>query len=241
MVSGEGGGMTEASGFRIVPAFRRWAREFVIIVLGVLVALWVDGWYQRRADHERERVDLEQLLATTRENEVRVMVALRDDSSALASATRLLTLVHSSRPLPPEDTLGRLRNDAFHFSVFFPMTGTYAAIAQTGDLGLIRNDSLRAAVAAYSGVLEGTAQQIEDWTDTFHRNVEELIRTVPIGGIYGAAFGEAAGAGVWRSAALQRALLLQQIISANRVQDLRLLLEQTRSLRASLEAEQAGF
>ncbi len=85
--------MGAAKRFRLGTAIRHWAREFVIIVLGVLVALWVDGSYQRREEREREQVGLEQLLA------------------------------------------------------------------ETGDLNLIRNDSLRATLATYTGVPEGTARQ----------------------------------------------------------------------------------
>ncbi len=217
-------------------AIRRWVREFVVIVLGVLVALWVSDWSQGRQDRQREQIDLRQLLATTRENEGRVVAAIHEDSSARDAAYKLLAAVHVPGPLPPEDSLSMWRTDAFHFSVYFPMTGTYTAIAQTGDLNFIRNDSVRAQIASYAGVLEGTAQQIADWTSTFHRNVQYLIETVPFQAIRGAAFGDPTGAATWRAPALERALFMQTIISQNRVADLRQLLDATRALRSSLEA-----
>lgn len=217
-------------------AIQRWVREFVVIVLGVLVALWVSDWSQTRQDRQRERIDLQQLLATTRENQRRVVDAMHEDSNALVAARKLLSAVHAPGRLPPEDSLSTWRTDAFHFSVYFPMTGTYTAIAQTGGLNLIRNDSVRARIASYTGVLEGTAKQMEDWTSTFHRNVQYLIETMPFQGIRGAAFGESAGAMTWRAPALERALFMQTIISRNRVSDLRRLLDATRALRSSLEA-----
>ncbi|MEJ2215925.1 MAG: hypothetical protein P8099_04855 [Gemmatimonadota bacterium] len=217
-------------------AVQRWVREFAVIVLGVLVALWVSDWSQGHQERQREQIDLQQLLATTRDNERRVVAAINEDSSALAVAYRLLAALHATTALPPEDTLSAWRTEAFHFSVFFPMTGTYTAIAQTGDLNLIRNDSVRAQIASYAGILAGTAKQIEDWTGTFHRNVQDLIQTVPIQGVWGAAFAEPTGPTTWRAPALERALFMQTIISQNRVSDLRQLLDATRALRRSLEA-----
>lgn len=216
---------------------RTWIREFVVIVLGVLVALSVDDWNQGRLERQRERVDLRQLLVTTRENESRIGDALAADSGALAASSRLLAVLASPEPLPPPDSLTAWRTEAFRFSVFFPMTGTYTAIARTGDLSLIRNDSLRAEIATYSGVLEGTAQQLDDWTATFHRNAAEVIRTVPIDRIRALVRTDEASSAGWRSEALERGLFMQTIISSNRVMDLRDLLDATRELRRSLETE----
>ncbi len=201
----------------------------------MLVALWVSDWSQYRADRGRERTDLAQLLSTTRENEARIQAAIEADSSALDSARRLLALLHAPGALPSEDTLSALRFGAFRFSVFFPMTGTYAALGQTGDLNLIRDDSLRAQVAAYAGEMDGTARQLEDWTATFHRNVEALIRTAPFDRVREAYFGERVASASWRTEALQRALYLQTIISTNRLLNLRQLLASTRALRERLE------
>jgi hypothetical protein len=219
------------------PLLRTWIREFVVIVLGVLVALSVDDWNQGRIERQRERVDLRQLLMTTRENESRIVDAIGADSGALAASARLLAALASPDPLPSADSLAAWRTEAFRFSVFFPMTGTYAAIAQTGDLNLIRSDSLRAEIATYAGVLDGTARQLDDWTATFHRNAAEVIRTAPIDRIRALVRNDEASATGWRSEALERGLFMQTIISSNRVMDLRDLLDATRALRRSLEAE----
>jgi len=216
---------------------RPWIREFIVIVLGVLVALWVSDWNESRQNRQRERIDLQQLLATTKENEQRIDEAIAEDSSALPAARKLLFAVHTAQALPPEDSLTSWRMAAFHFSLFFPLTGTYDAIARTGDLNLIRDNELRAQVAAYPGILEGTTKQIEDWTSTFHQNVTDLIQSLPIQGIRALIFNEPAGRKTWKSPVLEKALTMQIIISQNRVSDLQQLLGATRTLRRSLESD----
>ncbi|HEX6588057.1 MAG TPA: hypothetical protein VF039_03460, partial [Longimicrobiales bacterium] len=148
---------------RTMRGARVWVREFVIIVMGVLVALWVTGWSETRTDRARERVDLEQLLATTVENEARIVAAIEADSIALVAARRYLDVLRADRPLPPADTLAVWTYDAFRNSVFFPMTGSYDAIAQSGGLRLVRDDTLRAQIATYSGILRGTEQLMDEW------------------------------------------------------------------------------
>lgn len=213
------------------------AREFVLIVLGVLVALWVNDWNQARQDRHRERTDLRQLLVTTQENERRIEAAIADDSSALLSSRKLLDALSRQGALPPADSLSAWRSGALRFSEFFPLTGTYTALAQTGDLNLIRDDSLRARVATYSGELEGAMQQLRDWTEAFHRNVEELVRLIPVQLVVEAYTGRNSGGAGWRDPVIVRAFYMQQIGAMNRLKELRRLQGETRALLHALQSE----
>jgi hypothetical protein len=197
----------------------------------------VTGWSEGRRDRTRERVNLEQLLATTVENEVRITAALEADSTALAAARRYLTVLRAPGPLPPSDTLAVWSYDAFRNSLFFPMTGTYESIALTGDLALIRDDSLRAQIATYTGVLRGTSRLMEEWAGSFHRNWEELVGRATVAAVRSVDMQRDMGAveADWRDPALERALFRQTIIARNRVMALEGLLTETRALRARLE------
>ncbi len=162
--------------------WRRALGEFALIVVGVLVALWVNDWNQARLDRARERTDLQQLLLTTRENEGRLRAARAQDSLSLESARKLLVALDRSPGETPAnpDSLVAWRQAAFRFAALSPLTGTYTALAQGGELNLLRNADLRAQVATYAGELGGDIQEMSGWFEAFNRNAQQVIATMPL-------------------------------------------------------------
>ena len=224
------------------PSGRRALAEFALIVVGVLVALWVSDLNQARLDRARERTDLRQLLRTTRENELRVRAALAQDSLSLIDAYRLLAALRPSGgggPAQP-DSLTAWRRAAFRFAALSPLTGTYTAVAQTGELNLLRNDGVRAQVATYAGELAGDVQEMAAWFEAFNRNVGEMIRTLPLADLRALDRGGALAPHTLRQEPLERALVSQYVISRARVDILHRLLDGTTALRQALAAELAA-
>lgn len=233
---------------RVLPLLRAgsWrdaVRELLLIVAGVLVALWVNDWNQARLDHARERTALYQLLATTRENERRTRLALAQDSVALDAIRRLAAAqpagAAAGAPVPPHpDSVVAWRGRAFKFAAFSPLTGTYAALAGSGELNLLRNDSLRAQVATFSGELSGDVQEMNGWFDSFSRNVDYIMRTAPLQELRPLYRGRPSSAPVSpQTEALERALIQQYVVLGARSDVLRRLLAGTTALHQALEAE----
>ncbi len=139
-------------------AARWFGAEFLVVVTGVLVALAVGAWWEGRQDAEMERVYLEQLAADLRETER----AAADADAFLRPVDRagsLLWLAFYEADLPPRDSVLAWAEQAMWTSTLRPVTGTAEALVATGDLALIRDDSLRAAVTAY---LERTRGRLYD-------------------------------------------------------------------------------
>lgn len=159
------GGAGAAQAGPPVRLWKRLAGEFVVIVVGVLVALAVDDWQgavQRRADAERlvgtMEVDIAESVADLRE----AIASARIRQSALVELLRRL-----GEPLPPEgewipweeapfgDLTGaaaaRLRrpDDATLLAavavaqVFDPRTAAYDELRSTGTLAAIRDQAVR--------------------------------------------------------------------------------------------------
>ncbi|HYW08580.1 MAG TPA: hypothetical protein VE913_16590 [Longimicrobium sp.] len=128
-------------------------REFTVIVAGVLAALCAQAWWDWRQERGREHDYLRQLLADTRENERRLSDAIRDDSAANRSIGRVVDALTRPGPLPPSDSMVKWTLESGNSSEFQALAGTYEALLGTGDLRLIRNDTLRALLVAYGGRL----------------------------------------------------------------------------------------
>ena len=138
---------------RLAAAVRRqdWfvvALEVAIVVLGVVIGFQVTAWGQARSDRAKEQVYLRQLVSDLRETEQRI----DDVDERLRPATRaaaLLARAFNEATPPVRDSLVWWVGQSARIGAVQPVTGTAEALVVTGDLGLIRNDSLQAALTAY--------------------------------------------------------------------------------------------
>ncbi|HLA63956.1 MAG TPA: hypothetical protein VK610_05990, partial [Rhodothermales bacterium] len=117
-------------------------------VVGVVVGFQVSAWGQGRADLAREAGYLEQLGQDAQETVRRMDEA----DSALAPVLRAhaqLLRAYRRPEAPPRDSVLTWLGRVFNFEAPAPVVATAEAIAQSGDLALIRDDSLRRALPAY--------------------------------------------------------------------------------------------
>lgn len=127
----------------------RWfGAEYLIVVLGVLTAVGINAWWGEREDRAQERAYLLQLAADLRETERLVEQADVRLFLADASGAKLVEAFYLPER-PPRDSLISWFSEAYMGSGMRPLLGTAEALVATGDLALIRDDSLRSAITAY--------------------------------------------------------------------------------------------
>jgi len=132
---------------RSAPA--RLVGEFVVIVVGVLVALAADAAREGARDRERERALLVDLLAEFEENEVLLSDDIRRNHAATERAVALTELIRNPNQVG-QDSLAALLGSIFSGGRFDPVTGALRSIIDGGDLALIRNLELRRTLAGWS-------------------------------------------------------------------------------------------
>jgi hypothetical protein len=226
--------------------WRRALREFAVIVAGVLAALGAQAWWQGREERGRERDYLHQLLADTRENERRLDSAIAQDSASGHDAARVASALYAPGPLPPADTLvAWFGGRTFSASDFQPLTGSFTTLLATGDIRLVRNDTLRAALVAYAARLESERENLRFFFEQGFGDPGRLARTLPfVRGVFldrpQAPESAAVDFGRLRNDPdLASILFAVQAANANRVAHLRGMRDETRRLRRTLEAEPA--
>lgn len=235
---------------RLGAAVPWWAalREFAIIVAGVLAALGAQAWWQHREDVGRERDYLRQLLADTRENERRLDEAVALDSITGVDAGRLAAALYGPGPLPPPDTLLAWFTDApvFSASDFRPLTGSYTALLTTGDIRLIRTDTLRSRLVGYEARLESERESLRFFFEQAFSDPGRLARVLPfMRGTFVRGGGRSTDAAAVDWAKIRAdpevaAIMFSiQAANANRVAHLRGMRDETRGLLRVLEAEPA--
>ena len=122
--------------------------ELVIVVLGVVIGFQVTGWGQERADRVKEQVYLRQLAVDLAETERRVLAI---DSLNRAGGDALVKFIRAfgADPPPPTDSLLKWGWETDYIDMVTPVLGTVEALLSTGDIRLVRDDSLRSAIVAY--------------------------------------------------------------------------------------------
>ncbi len=134
-----------------------WLRVFVegvVIVGSILLAFGIQAWWDGRQERVEERQALE-ALARDFESAAEEMdqVLLVMDSVAIA-ANIILGWTGPSADSRHADSLALLLPSITRVTDFHPPVGTLQALLGSGDLRLIRNDSLRAALASFPSRLD---------------------------------------------------------------------------------------
>lgn len=132
-------------------AWKRALAELVLIIGGVLIALALDAWREERHERQQEVAYLQQLLLDLQETEERLQVSIAGDSGQLDQIRRVLDRAFRG-PLPPPDSLALPTG----YEQFRPLTGTQMTLVQGGDLRLLRSDSIRFKLIAYSALLDAS-------------------------------------------------------------------------------------
>ena len=228
---------------RIINAQGGWSgalREFGIIVAGVLCALAAQAWWDGHQERGRERDYLRQLLADTRENEERLDRAITQDSAARAASSQVLDALTRGGPPTAPDTIVKWMSRAASASDFRAVAGNYRALLGTGELRLVRNDSLRVLLAAYSSAVDTEADRQRLFRETMTGLAMPMARGLPF--MRRALLGDIRAAHVDLPRLRgdpEAAAVLFAVYAAysNRVSGMRVLRDETQRLRGALMAE----
>ena len=162
---------------RLTAAVRRqdWfvvALEVAIVVLGVIIGFQVTAWGQARADAAKEQTYLSQLAADLRETERRVDEVEAYQADPDRAGGQFWAAFYEPSP-PPAESLFVWRTVMPRLRIVRPVLGTAEALVATGDLALIRDDSLRSAITGY---LEASRYQLGVQDDRYQRWWDALQR-----------------------------------------------------------------
>lgn len=220
--------------------WKRALGELVLIVGGVLIALALDSWREGRHETQQEVAYLEQLLLDLRETEERLQLSIAGDTEYLDEVNWLLDRAFRGPP-PPADSLGVPTG----YSEFRPLTGTQVALVEGGDLRLLRSDSIRFELIAYSALIDATETVLRHTETLIWNSTDRLIYSQARHSQFAAAFGSTktgGGQAIDVAAALNdpdlvAALQAHVAASRNRIASLRLLEEPLSNLIRLVEAE----
>ena len=131
--------------------------EILLVVVGILIALQINNWNQKRIDNSKEKVYLfylqKEIFENTKTNQMLILDRMDAKIESLKFAKKFC-----ENNLEITDTLKTLNKISYGgvFSGGYPLgiRNYYDELLNTGNLQLIKNDSLKNTVAAYYARLE---------------------------------------------------------------------------------------
>jgi hypothetical protein len=133
----------------------RFGGELFVIVLGVLIALWVDSWREARQERTLQTDLLESLRSEVQSNVRNLEGSIVQQQRILASMRRLMTVQRNTPVSVPPDSLEILFRDAGSFSRARPSFGSYDAMVSTGTSRLLPDPGLAQRLARHRASLGG--------------------------------------------------------------------------------------
>lgn len=119
--------------------------EVLMIVIGINVALWFEGWFQDLQDRETERrylVDLRADLVTDIDN---LEGLIEWSESKSETAGRIIERLPTLDTLEPEQ-IAQVVSFPSSYQFFTPSDFTYRSMQESGDFRLLTNDAIKKAI-----------------------------------------------------------------------------------------------
>ena len=156
------------------------AVELVIVVVGVVIGFQVTAWGQERANHDKEQTYLRQLAADLAETE---RLIVREDSSRYARtfpSARKLLRSFGHDPKPPADSILVWFPRVWRIGFLRPVLGTASSLVSSGNIDLIRDDSLRSAIITYLDLNEQLMEEQRLLRDNVEAAGQRITRRVDL-------------------------------------------------------------
>lgn len=140
--------MSAAGGGRFGNAFGRLVAEFLVIVVGVLVALAVDGYSSAQEDRARVETHLLQLESELTEMAEKVVLERADHDHAMQAVISLIEGVTNPGAVPT-DTLDALVAQIFAGVNWEPEATVINTMVSSGDIALVSDQALQSELTRF--------------------------------------------------------------------------------------------
>jgi len=129
-------------------------RDLVVVIVGILAALYLESWWQDRQDRAEEALLLEGLRAEFVANKEQLVEKMSAWSYANKSANRARQFMGMSADELEATEVTRAFKGAGYYPFFDPRTGQLSSLISSGKLGLIQKAKLRAMIADWPSLVE---------------------------------------------------------------------------------------
>lgn len=143
--------------------------EIVLVVIGILIALQINNWNENRKNAVKETQLLMSFKKDLEENIIELERVIKKSKNTSSKADSILML---QKKEIEDVTLPKLLNlimDATGFTIYSTHEGTVQDILGSGNLDIIKNDSIRLAIGSW----EANLKTIKEWEKMEKKSVDD--------------------------------------------------------------------
>lgn len=143
---------------------RRWVTftvELVLVFVGILAALSVDGWVTERENRKSERIYLESLARDLSQFESELKEQIQFEDGIIRTGKSAYKILLQAEPGEHALALGPMLTHLYDRRTVFLESAAYTDLISTGNLELIRDRSLRDRIIRYFAMMERSELIIE--------------------------------------------------------------------------------
>jgi len=125
--------------------------EIILVVIGILIALSINNWNETNKLDREETKLLVSLHNDFEENKTRIEETIRRQKNVVAYSKELIKIMSLNDTSISQDSIARLvvvGAQSWWRTEY--VTGTYDAILSSGNINILKNDSLKRFLAAFS-------------------------------------------------------------------------------------------
>jgi hypothetical protein len=129
-------------------------RDLIIVIVGILAALFLESWWQDRQDRAEEALLLVGLRSEFVANQAQLTQKMSVWSFAIDSVDQAVAYMVDVDETPDAAEIAQAFKYSLYMQFFDPRTGQLTSLISSGKLGLIENADLRAKIADWPGLVE---------------------------------------------------------------------------------------
>jgi hypothetical protein len=162
------------------------AGEALLILVGILLALATDAWWQEHSERRQEREYLEALVAELDQMTAHVSGVVRDADDVVKAGRVLLEIAPDWRSAVSSDSLSALFAELSSEVGWSPPTTVYQDLVNTGAVSLIQSDEVRLGLNELMEVVSWVDSRQLRHNEFFWREMEPYLRLhVPLLAVFG--------------------------------------------------------
>jgi len=136
--------------------------EIVLVVIGILIALQINNWNERRMDEKMERIILKNLAQEYQSNKRDLVRMITIVSDSYKANLTIMSLFNKEPSYLKTKNIDSLLFYSLEFDKFTPSENVLQELLSSGKLNLISNDSLKNLLFDWTRVLKIADERYND-------------------------------------------------------------------------------
>lgn len=134
--------------------------EIVLIVIGILIALTINNWNQRRIASEKEEFYLKGLQTEFERSMIKLENLIEVNRLNYEESIKIAGFINEGSGFPPEEELSELLFRSFSFEISYnPNNSLLNELINSGNLGVISSEELRKALTSWESYIQSIHRQ----------------------------------------------------------------------------------